>query len=92
MHTLMFPILREHSIREGSLVLHFKYTSGDMTPFLYKVLNFGTNTETNERVVVYQNISTSKIYVRPYEMFMSEVDSVKYPKTTFPYRFNVIRY
>ena len=54
---------------------------------LYKVLNIGKDSETLEKVVIYQNIENGDVWVRPYEMFNSLVDKEKYPNVKQKYRF-----
>ena len=55
--------------------------------FFYKIVAIGTNTETEEKMVVYQNLKNQRVWIRPYDMFISEVDREKYPNAYQPYRF-----
>ena len=72
---------------------HFK---GD----LYIVEDVAIHSETKEKYVVYRALygdnlcyqglyGSYELYVRPYDMFMSEVDRNKYPNAEQKYRFEL---
>lgn len=83
----------ERDICVGDIVRHFKreWVDEGTSQYIYKVLAFAEHTETGERLVVYQAMYTPfKICARPYDMFMSEVDRVKYPDVKQKYRFEKV--
>ena len=67
----------------GGIYRHFK---GD----LYLVEDVVTHSETREKLVLYRALyGDCQRYVRPYAMFTSPVDKVKYPQATQAYRFEL---
>ncbi|WMI80884.1 DUF1653 domain-containing protein [Anaerotignum sp. MB30-C6] len=57
----------------------------------YKVIAIATHSETNEKYVVYQALYEDQdVFVRPYDMFISEVDREKYPDSTQRFRFELV--
>ena len=68
-------------VKEGQTYRHFK-------GYICKIIAIAKNSETEEDMVVYEHTGT--IWVRPYDMFISEVDHVKYPDIEQKYRFELI--
>ena len=64
----------------------YKHFKGDY----YLVEDIATHSETKEKYVVYRGLyGKSELYIRPYDMFMSEVDREKYPNVEQKYRFEL---
>ena len=71
-------------MRELQINRVYRHFKGDY----YLVIDVAYNSETKEKYVVYRALyGDNKLWIRPYDMFMSEVDHEKYPDVTQKYRF-----
>ena len=71
-------------IVKGGLYRHFK-------GMYYYVLDVATHSVTSEQFVVYQKLYDQRdLYVRPLDMFLSDVDREKYPDVDQKERFKLM--
>ena len=73
---------------ERELKIHgiYKHFKGDS----YIVEDVAIHSETREKYVLYRGLyGDNLLYIRPYDMFMSEVDKTKYPDVEQKYRFEL---
>ena len=69
-------------VKENTIYKHFK--GG-----LVYVIGISKHTETMEELVIY--VHNGKIWARPYDMFISEVDHEKYKNVKQMYRFEEVK-
>ena len=68
----------------GRVYRHFKNK-------YYLVVGEALHSETDEKYVVYKQLyGEGLLYIRPYDMFLSEVDREKYPDVKQKYRFECV--
>ena len=80
-------------MREIKVNTTYRHFKGNV----YKVLYIANNSEVQnedgsfEKLVVYQSNHDGQVWVRPYDMFASKVDTKKYPNADQEYRFEEVQ-
>ncbi len=73
----------EERIRIKGIYKHFKGN-------YYLLEDIAIHSETKEKYAVYRGLyDDNELYIRPLDMFLSEVDHNKYPEVTQKYRFEL---
>ena len=90
-------IMAELRFRPGDKVQHFKRETLDQEDldkgvYLYEIVGFAVHSETREDLMVYRALyGDRRLFVRPLEMFLEEVDREKYPDIRQRYRFELFK-
>ena len=85
--------MEKREFRAGDIVRHFKRETVDASSdkYLYMIVGEATHSETRERMMVYAALyGDGGLFVRPLEMFFSEVDHKKYPEIRQKYRVELV--
>ena len=86
----------ENRFKPGDIVQHFKREMLDTeesktNKYLYEIIGTATHSETRESMMIYKpRYEDGGMYVRPLDMFLSEVDHSKYPDVKQKYRFEKV--
>lgn len=73
-------------MREVKINGIYKHFKGDY----YLVVDIANHSETKEKYIVYRRLyGDGSLWIRPMDMFLSEVDNKKYPKVKQKYRFEL---
>ncbi len=81
-------------LNKGDYVKNFKremIEDKNATTYLYQIVDVVKHSETLEDMVLYKALyEPYGLWVRPYDMFMEEVDRAKYPEVKAKYRFELM--
>ena len=83
--------------KAGDIVRHFKrellsaqQLQEQPEMYLYDIIGLAEHTESGEPLMIYRpRYGEKKLYARPLEMFLSEVDREKYPQVRQRFRFEL---
>ena len=82
--------MEKRQFQTGDIVRHFKRETVDPASdrYLYMIVGVAKHSETGEEMMVYSPLyGDGGVFVRPLDMFLSEVDHEKYPEIRQKYRF-----
>ncbi len=88
--------MNDRTFKPGDIVRHFKRETLNeeelrANKYLYEIVGVAIHSETREEMMVYRALyDDGGMYVRPLQMFMEEVDHVKYPEIKQKYRFEKV--
>ena len=92
----------ERNFKKGDIVKHFKrekmteeQLKEEPNLYLYEIIGTSRHTEDKQEMMIYKPLYATEctqgvdFAARPLEMFMSEVDHIKYPEIVQKYRFEL---
>ena len=77
----------------SNIVKHFKHKDSNEDPlnYIYEILGVSAHSENHDEMfITYRSLKDHKVWIRPYDMFVSEVDHEKYPDVKQKYRFESV--
>ena len=83
-------------VKVGEVYKHFKGHVVRVIAIAYDTETYDDNNPEDARLVVYEKVNAAegwhgpKVWARPYDMFISEVDHDKYPDVKQKYRFEKV--
>ncbi len=89
---------RENPFNPGDRAMHFKRNmlsrhalEKEPEMYLYEIIGTAEHTESGETLMIYRPLyGEGKLYARPLDMFLSEVDREKHPHAGQTYRFEKV--
>ena len=77
-------------VKVNSIYRHFKGHMYRVIAIGYDSEKYSEENKEEAKVVVYENVDTKEVWIRPYDMFNSLVDKEKYPDVKQIYRFEEV--
>lgn len=74
-------------VNVGGIYKHFKGHVYRVITIAYDTEKYTLDDPNASKLVIYENLETKEVWARPYNMFVSKVDTNKYPDCKQIYRF-----
>lgn len=88
--------MEKDRFKQGDMVRHFKWETlteeeKESKRYMYLIIGVAIHSETRESFMVYKALyDDEELFIRPLDMFLSEVEHDKYPYIKQKYRFVVV--